>query len=812
MLDETNSETPAIQVLGTDDILALASEADNADAPELMEPIYSELAGHIMNEFRINKDARRNAGIEEDITGSLEAYNGTYSGKDITRIRSEGGSSIFMQLTATKCRNAASWMRDILLAANQKSWAIEPTPMADLPEELKASISTSINTEFEELAKAKAKIKAESEAQAQPQQGTPPGTPMGGPEQPQGPPAPPTPPSPTEEMAQAAGPKTEAGEAQETVRELNQEKRDILESVYDEIQKEAKFNMLFMERQIDDQFIEGTYYETLSTFIDDFAIFPTAFMKGPVVTKKPKMTWVNGKPEVTEEFCFIDKRVSPYDMYPAPEATNLHDGSLCEHLRLSRSEVFELIGSPGYDKPMLYEVLDHTKMGTSTPYWIDTGIENDKADQEKRGDQFEANRNVIHGVHFFGAVSAELLRTWGLQDPKVLVAHPEKQLQVEAIMLNETVVKCVLNDDPLLRRPYYCASYQTRPGSIWGRSLPMLMEDIQRMCNATARALANNMALASGPQIEIYIDRLADDGEIENIRPFKIWQLTTDPSGGSGRAINFFQPTSNAKELLDVYTQFEGRADDATGIPRYAYGNEKLGGAATTAQGLAMLFEASSKMIKDAVKNIDMGVIIPRVEFQFYWNIIRNEIDFTGDVAVKALGSSTLTVKGAEMLRRNEFLQITANPIDQEIMGEGRSELLREMSKDLGFIEDIVPSRLDQMKRAKKKAEMAAKEQEMKMKEAEANAKLNNIGAETQINGQKEMAGANNEIQQMQEQGKNKRHEETMAMKGQEIQAFNDQQAYRNQQQGMQSITDNQTKKELQSRELAVKLQTGSGI
>ena len=72
------------------------------------------------------------------------------------------------------------------------------------------------------------------------------------------------------------------------------------------------------------------------------------------------------------------------------------------------------------------------------------------------------------------------------------------------------------------------------------------------MCNASARALANNMAVAAGPSIEIYVDRLADDGDITAIKPFQVWQLKSDPTGSGGRAIQWNQPTSNAAELLKL--------------------------------------------------------------------------------------------------------------------------------------------------------------------------------------------------------------------------------------------------------------------
>src|SRR5690606_10398188 len=120
---------------------------------------------------------------------------------------------------------------------------------------------------------------------------------------------------------------------------------------------------------------------------------------------------------------------------------------------------------------------------------------------------------------------------------------------------------------------------------------PELMADIQRICNAAARNLVNNMALASGPQVEVYRDRLADGEAADQIYPWKIWDMKSDPAGAASnaRAVNFFQPSSNAAELMAVFERFELKADDATNIPRYAHGNERIGGAGSTASGLSML-------------------------------------------------------------------------------------------------------------------------------------------------------------------------------------------------------------------------------
>ncbi|RKZ07309.1 hypothetical protein DRQ25_11895 [Candidatus Fermentibacteria bacterium] len=845
-------------------------------------------------------------------------------------------------------------------------------------------------------------------------------------------------------------------EAQQSISEINQEKRDLTTLIAEEIQKEAKFQTRVMKQQIKDQLQEGGWDAALNEFIEDFVIYPTAYMKGPIVTKKKRLKWKNGTPTVDYDYVFMNERVDPLDMYLSPSAKTLQEGNLLEHVRYNSRTLSELKKNPAYKADAIERVLE---VNGYAP-WLDTSIESVKATEEMRGTAYDMNRDIIHGLHFFGSVQVSKLREWGLQ---LFEYDDTDEVEVEAILVGNEVIKCDLNKDPLLRRPYYSASFYNRPGSLVGRSLPEMMQDIQRMCNATARALSNNLGIASGPMMEVYIDRLADDGDIEELKPMKIFQLVSDPTGSGGRAINFFQPQSNAAELLAVYEKFELKADDVTGIPKYAYGNESslanyekvltptgavpisllevgdkvcntygttsnvlgvypqgecdifsikfsnntsvdctmdhlwnvatndkfstksleelleeglfrkdgvryrpkfklpptscveyieqevpvdpytlgawlgdgckgtgkisgidlevfeaipyeithiknsvchnclglitdlkktkvwdkgsftkfipedylknteecrlellrglmdtdgccaengrliyttssrklrdtfielvkslggttkgystnvkerykpsykitfqyndltvplfkisrkeerrvekrsnhtiyitgldyvgkneatcikvdskdrlyvvdnlipthnTGGAATTASGLSLILEAASKIIKDAVRNIDIGLIKPRVEFQFYYNLIKNKnkVDFSGDINVVPMGSTTLTVKAAQQIRRNEFLQITANPVDQELMGvEGRASLLREIGKDLGLDTNPVPGPVDLKRAQKKKEENAQAAAQAQSEKEQADRQAGLAATEIQINGQKEM-------------------------------------------------------------------------
>ena len=761
---------PSIEVIGTEELVAQELEARNAgmedpeEAARRQQALFeSSLAGHIAWHYQQNKDARRDSGMEQEMLEAMDAFNGEYSKAVRSDIENDGGSTIFMNLTATKCRACASWIKDILMPASDKAWRLSPSKDPEINPALLDEINQVLDQEFVQYQK-RTEMEEQQEQQKEAQaaqgpqgpgaaQGPPaPGGPQGQPGQ-QG--SPPPGPSAGAQPGQAGpeGPQEQAppeppsiGNLTKRLREMNQARRDIEETFNKEVELIARSEMKKLENIIEDQLDAGEWTEALSEFVEDFTIYPAAFMKAPIINITKAMTYDKGVPVETPMINYMNKRISPLDMYPSANATRVTDGNLIEHIRFERHEIANLKGLEGYNDEAIEQVLE-TYKGPEFIHWLWTDIESDKAYAEKRGNEFQANQNIIHGLHFFGKAPVSLLRDWGLSDEELSDENGEiysatDELDIEALMVDSSVIKVILNKDPLLRRPYYKAAFQNRPGSFWGRSLPNLMRDIQRMCNATARALANNMGLASGPQVEVYVDRLADDGDIDDITPMKIWQLTSDPTGGGGRAIQFTQPSSNAGELLAVYKEFELRANDATGIPRYAYGNERTGGAAQTASGLSMLLESASKGIKDAIRHIDDGLIKPRIEYQFYW-MLKNDptIGYSGDIEVVPMGSAALTMKAAEQAKRLELMQaLSGNPAVLEVVGpEAMAMIFKVLFEDANMPEVVIPSGLEIRQKMddkdKQQGEIAKMQTDAQNKKTEAGLKA----TELQINGQKEM-------------------------------------------------------------------------
>ena len=98
-----------------------------------------------------------------------------------------------------------------------------------------------------------------------------------------------------------------------------------------------------------------------------------------------------------------------------------------------------------------------------------------------------------------------------------------------------------------------------------------------------------------------------------------------------------------------------------------------------------------------------------------------------GDAQVVAKGAINLAVKETVNVRRIEFLNATANPIDIEITGkDGRAAILREVAKGLQMpVDEVVPSR----ERADLAAQAQAQAQSMAMAQSQSSPDPRNLDA-----------------------------------------------------------------------------------
>jgi hypothetical protein len=280
-------------------------------------------------------------------------------------------------------------------------------------------------------------------------------------------------------------------------------------------------------------------------------------------------------------------------------------------------------------------------------------------------------------------------------------------------MIGRHIIKVQLAPSPRKRHQYYVTSFEKVPGTPVGNGLPDILADIQDAANATLRALVNNISLASGPQVTVNEDRLADDEDGEDLYPWKRWRVTSpEVSGQTLPPISFFQPASNAQELMGIYTNFTNLADEQSAVPRYLTGAQ-AGSVGRTASGLSMLMGNASKLLQTVAANIDRDIYEPVLTSLSDMIMLTDTSGLlTGEEDIQIKGVAVAIQKETQRARQLEFLQTTANPIDMAIIGpRGRAAVLRPVANSLGLPgEEIVPSE-DELDQQQKQAAQAAQQQ-----------------------------------------------------------------------------------------------------
>lgn len=615
-----------------------AEEANN-------RPVLQGLAAHITARWEEARQAKQ--AILPRLQRARLARMGEYDNQKLAAIREFGGSEEYARITANKCRIVEAWLRDVFMGQTEKPWTLHPTPKPDFPPDHVDMVKQQVSAEVAAMFM---------------QTGQPP--------------------------------------LPEDVRAMMARSMDDIE---EHLKEEARIATRRMEDRMEDQLAQGGFIKSMGEFLADLVTYPSAIMKGPVLRRRPHLTWENTqgqtKPKVNKTVTPEFERVDPFRFYPAPGATGPQDGYCFQHHTFSYSDLYDMIGSPGFNEAAIREVLREASDGGLHDWMGLHGTDGPTMTADDVPDSLKRKVFDIDALEFYGEVKGRDLLEWGVDDQ---IEDPDAAYEACVWVVGRWIIKAQLNYNPLGLRPYYRTSYENLPGEFWGFGIPDVLNDIQGIVNAAVRALVNNMGLASGPQIGINVDRLPAGEDVEDIRPLRVWQFIESEFGSKEAAIQFFQPESNARELLEVIENFYRFADDFSLVPRYMAGSDKVAGAGRTASGLSMLMEAANKGLKGVVSNIDVDVLKGLLENLYTHNMMYDDDEtLKGDAQIIARGAVSLMQLESLQLRRNEFLQITANPLDSQIVGlPGRAEVLREVARGLELDTNrIVPSRevLEQM-------------------------------------------------------------------------------------------------------------------
>ena len=603
----------------------LDEERRMAEAGDVEQEAYEDALGsYIRNRLSEMRNFRNGSGISERLLHALRTYKGEYSAQMKQDIEAFGGSNVYARVTATKCRAATALLRDVYLGA-ELPWDVEPTPHPATPANIDQEIQQLVNTEVATMF--------------------------------------------------ANGVQVDPQMIEDRVSGLRKAAERAAKKVaVDEAEK--------AQERLDDILTEGGFYQAFAEFLIDLPIFPYAVIKGPVIRKKEQTKWVNGQPIRESIPKMYWDRVSPFDLYWTQGASHVKQADFIERMQLSRAELSACKGIPGYNEDAINAVLEMSYDKGFHEWWDTVDTEREEMEDRRR---WAGESNLIDTAEFTGYISGRLLLDWGMEPEKVPDQHAE--YFVTAWMIDRYVIKAQINKTTNNRPPYYISSFEKVPGAIIGSGLPDLLEDVQTICNAAARALVNNASIASGPQVVIN-DEVMDPQDDDELYPWKRWHASYDPSlvTSGNQPVTFFQPNMNVQELMGIYEKWNVMGDEISAIPRYMTGNEKVGGAGRTASGLAMLMGNASKTLQNIAASIDRDVIEPLLTELFDMVMLTQPGVFKGDELIVVKGVNHAVKREQDRMRQLEFLQLTANPIDMALVGpEGRANVLRSVAQNLGL-------------------------------------------------------------------------------------------------------------------------------
>lgn len=585
----------------------------------------SDLASAIRKNFTHMRDHRDSSGVSDRMLSCLRQYNAEYSPQQLAAIRQFGGSDQFANITSVKCRTLAALLGEIYLGP-EPPWRLEPTPEPTMPNDIQQALQQMLVSEVQH--------------------------------------------------AQAYGQQITEDQIRERAKQFQQEGMRAL-------RKQAEQSAMSAGTHINDLLVEGDFYDALKDFITHFTIYPIAVLKGPYYKSAKRLSYENGEPQVVTEprqhFC----SPSPFDIWFSPGVSRPDEGDVVERLRLARYDLEALREVPTYDADAIDAILAENPDGWTEAFMssVDSSVEDE---QEKESRQ-ENSSGLYDVLEFHGWVPGNMLKNepnfdnWDFED--------DRTHHVTVRLLNRYVISAHPNPDPLQRTIYHTASFEPLPGSVYGKALPEALESPQAMANAAWRAAINNVSLSSGPQIGINAASMSETDDKRELYPWKVWTYTPDPAAPSGSPLMFFQPNDNSQAMLAVIDLAMKYADELSAIPRYAAGGGASGGAQRTASGLAMLQGNVQTVIKHMAHSIDRDVVNSVLQIIYAMTILTDTTGLLrGDETIRVLGVEHALKREADKVRALEFLQITANPLDMQLVGmPARAEVLIEVAEQLGF-------------------------------------------------------------------------------------------------------------------------------
>lgn len=440
-----------------------------------------------------------------------------------------------------------------------------------------------------------------------------------------------------------------------------------------------------MARTIRDQLSEVRYRKIMRDVVHSGDVFGTGILKGPLVNRRAKTTWVLGpagweSQTVPVTLPYIE--FTPvWEIYPDTGATAFTEATFVFQRRvMAKHSLVALANRDDFDGSATRQYVAAYPEGDHTTLWWENELKS-----------LGCNTAALDGKN----KRYEVIEYWGVINPSELdvlgfAATPELQDGVTELwgtvwFVGSTIIKAALQPIDGITLPYYAYYYDKDETSIFGRGVPYVIRDDQIGLNAAVRAMQDNASITAGPQFEANVDLLDVTEDPRDIRPFKVWLRGGVGAEATYDAVKVKTLPSNTTEFLSMANFFATNIHEAT-LPSYMHGEAtSKGSVGRTVGGLSLLMTQAQFPLKDQLMSIDDDVLRPFINAMYAWNMQFNEDPtIKGDFSVVVKGTSSLVAREIRAQNLEAFATATNNPLDAPHINRNRLNQQRALVQELG--------------------------------------------------------------------------------------------------------------------------------
>jgi hypothetical protein len=422
--------------------------------------------------------------------------------------------------------------------------------------------------------------------------------------------------------------------------------------------------------RIADWMVEYKHNAEIRKVVFDGARIGVGVLKGPfpearktIVVHKPKpdqslpdqtvatVTTI----EIVEKVKPAARRIDPWNFYPAPGCgEDIHKGPHC----------FEV------DQMLKNELAGLSELEFFIPYAIDKVIEEGPgkifANNQRDNSRTDQNKKPYEVWHFYGRISREEFTAANETQSASEVVKARDSVFVIVTLVNDTVIRAVLNPLDSGRLPYHVFNWSRREGHWAGVGVTEQCTVPQVILNSATRAMLNNAAKSSGAHV------VMDDNAVEPATPNdyrlgvgdKLWLLKKATGADDVRKVfASFEWPNTTPQLMAIIEFALKLFEESTSIPLITQGQS---GKTTpdTFSGQQLQDNNANQLLRSVGFNLNDQVTSPFLDQCYEWLLLDEEVpdDEKGDYQVDTSGALAIIEKALNDQFIPQLLVASTNP------------------------------------------------------------------------------------------------------------------------------------------------------